>query len=37
MTKLIKRYDKFMHISDCIYNINNFIVITYVYVYVTKV
>ena len=35
MTKLIKRYDKFMHIFDLIYNINNVIVITYVYV--TKV
>ena len=35
MTKLIKRYDKFMHISDFIYNIDNLIVITYVYV--TKV
>ena len=35
MTKLIKRYDKYMQLSDFIYNINNFIVITYVYV--TKV
>ena len=32
MTKLIKRHDKFMHISDFIYNINNLNVITYVYV-----
>ena len=32
MTKSLKRYDKFMHISDIKYNINNFIVITYVYV-----
>ena len=32
MTKLIKRYDKFMHIFDFIYNIDNLIVITYVYV-----
>ena len=35
MTKLIETYYKFMHISDFIYNINNLIVITYVYV--TKV
>ena len=35
MIKLIKRYDKFMHIPDFIYNINNLMVITYVYV--TKV
>ena len=35
MTKLIKRYDKSLHISDFIYNINNFIALTYVYV--TKV
>ena len=36
MTKLIeKKTDKYMHISDFIYNINDFIVITYVYV--TKV
>ena len=35
MTKLIKRYDKFMHIPDFIYNINNLFLITYVYV--TKV
>ena len=35
MTKLIQRYDKFMHISDFIYNINKLIVITHVYV--TKV
>ena len=35
MTKLIKRYDKFMHTSDFIYNIDNLIVITHVYV--TKV
>ena len=32
MTKLIKRYDKFMHIPDFIYNINNLMVVTYVYV-----
>ena len=32
MTKLIKRYDKLMHISDFTYNIDNLIVITYVYV-----
>ena len=35
MTKLIKRYDKLMIISDFIYNINNLMVITHVYV--TKV
>ena len=32
MTELMKRYDKFMHISDFIYNIDNLIVITYVHV-----
>ena len=32
MIKLIKRYDIFMHIPDFIYNINNLMVITYVYV-----
>ena len=35
MSKLIRRYDKFMHMSDFIYNINDLMVITYVYV--TKV
>ena len=32
MTKLIKTYDKYMHICDFIYDIINFIAITYVYV-----